>query len=291
MKALQLRWRMGRWMLVLAALGLGAAGCQRFSLTGEKKNEPPKPPDYVKVIGTGSANLAQVATTSSLGFAGLLRGPIKAESSAPLDARINDPAQRVLMAQAEARRKALRTLGGVIMAQRGQQGATLGEMLRKSPTDQSKLNTLLEQKAQVTFANEAQGVHASAMIDGRQVMDALGLAAQQSAALKTGGSLEEKKAIAYNLAFENAKKKLEQALLEIRLPDGHSVREALEANSDVALDFNAMLWVVQPDETHYMPDGSCEVTIFFDRNRVPEILKGKRKWWARLLPSSAAKTK
>lgn len=268
---------------MLAALAVGAAGCQRFSLTGEKTAEAPKPPDYVKVTGKGSANLEQAATTT-LKFAGMLRGPIKAESAATLDPAIADPAQRTLMAQAEARRKALRTLGGVILAQRGQQGATLGESLRKSPTDQSKLNTLLEEQARVAFASEGTGVHATATIEGQQVMDTLGLLAQQPTAMTTGGTLEEKKAIAYTKALADAKQKLQVELMTTQLPDGRPVREALENNSDASRDLSAMLWVLQPDETHYNSDGSCEVIIFFDRNRVPEIFKGKPRWWARLLP-------
>jgi hypothetical protein len=278
-----------RTALVIAALSLGVTGCGRLHLTGEKRTPAPaaptattasKPPDYVKVVGSGSAAGNAMATTSSVAFSGLLHGPIRAEAAAPLDGKIADPAQRALMAQAEARRMALRNMGQLILRLRTSQGGSIGESLKNNPTEQSKLNALLEEQAKVTFANEGQGIHATAVIEGERVMDALGFLAPQIAAAPTGAALEAKKEASYALAVEDAKKKLEQTLLEDKLPDGRTVRQGLADNPDAALDFNAMLWVVQPDETRYLSDGSCEVTIFFDRNRLPEVFaKHKRHWW------------
>ena len=68
------------------------------------------------------------------------------------------------------------------------------------------------------------------------------------------------------------KKKLEQALQAEKLPDGRTVKQALADNPGAATDFSAILFVVQPDETRYLPDGTCEVTIFFDRNRPCPII-------------------
>lgn len=280
-----------RMAMLMAALSLGVAGCGRLSLPfrGEKKvAEPaeqaaPKPPDYIKITGVGNADSLGPVTTNTLSFSGVMSGPIRAESAAALDGQIADPAQRVLMAQAEARRKALRTLGQVILSQRDAQGGPLGEALKKSPADQSRLNTLLEEQAKVTFAMEGTGVHATAMIDGGQVMSAIGLAGPQAGAASApgGASLQAKKEASYNLALDDAKRKLEQALMESKAPEGEqTVREALEENPDAKVDFNAMLWVVQPDETTYGADGSCQLTIFFDRNRLQDIFKNNgRPWW------------
>ena len=60
------------------------------------------------------------------------------------------------------------------METRDLQGAALGEQLRKSPTDQSKLEKLLEEQARVTFRNVNDGLRAHAAIDGKLVTDTLG---------------------------------------------------------------------------------------------------------------------
>jgi hypothetical protein len=222
-----------------------------------------------------------VATTKSLAFAGAFQQPITVDAVAPLDKQIADPAQRVLMGRAEARRKALRMLGQTILNTRDAQGAALSEALHKSPTDQSKLNQLLEERARVTYTEQGvASVQAHAAIDGSQIVAALGLLGPKAA--ETGPSTlptAEKKELAASLALESARKSLEAALLETKLPDGRTVKEAMADNPDAAVDFNAMLWVVQPDETVHRPDGSCQVTIFFDRNRLPEIFKSRRHWW------------
>lgn len=279
-----------RLAVLVTALSLSVTGCGRLHIPfrGEKKmaesaEQAPKPPDYLKITGVGHAGSLGPVTTNTMAFAGVLNGPIRAESAAALDGQIADPAQRVLMAQAEARRKALRTLGQVILTQRDAQGGALGEALKKSPSDQSRLNTLLEEQARVTFAMEGSGVHASAVIDGAQVMSAIGLAGPQTGANPAAGgaTLQAKKEASYNLALEDAKRKLEQALMESKAPDGErTVRQALEDSPDAKVDFNAMIWVVQPDETTYGADGACQVTIFFDRNRLQEIFKNNgRPWW------------
>lgn len=276
----------GRALLLLAALAVlaGATGCQRvlkFRKHDETSTAAPQPPDYLKVTGIGSPNAANVATTRSLTFTGAFQGPVNVDVVVPLDKQIADPAQRVLMGRAEARRKALRLLGQTIMNTRDAQGGLLGETLHKSPADQSKLNKLLEEKARVTFTEQGvASVHATAAIEGRQIVETLGLLAPKAA--ETGPSAlpsGEKKELAASMALESARKSLQAALLETKLPDGRTVKEAMEADPDAAVDFNAMLWVVQPDETAYRPDGSCQVTIFFDRNRLPEIFKNRRHWW------------
>lgn len=275
-----------RWMLLALIAGFGVSGCTHF---GKKTGATPapaatpapetaKPPKYVKITGRGNANVGKTATVTSLTFAGILSGSIKSDASATFDKTIADPAQRALMAQAEARRKALRALGQTILTQRDIQGQALGEALKKSPTDQSKLNTLLEQKARVTFQTEGPGVRATATIEGQQVMETLGLVSPVLGAT-TPAELDEKKAISASLALEAARKNLRQALLETALPDGRTVKQALAQDQTAAVDFDALIFIAQPDETLYYPDGSCVITIFFDVNRLPEIFKPPHHWW------------
>lgn len=267
-------------MLVLAMVGLGAGGCQRFK---RQQENVPRPPDYVKV--TGSGRPGPVRTTSgTLVFTGILRGPVTAEAAAPLDKRVADPATRLMMAQAAARKKALRALGRVILETRDMQGAALGEALKSSPLEQSKLEKLLEEQARLDYRDLGEEVRATATIDGQRVLDTLGLIGPQLAGPAQAPPAPETKELAYNLALEDAKKKLEQALLAEKLPDGRILKQALADNPSATTDFNALIWVVQPDETQYLNDGSCQVTIFFDRNRLADIFKVKRRWWTHLMP-------
>jgi len=261
------------WTLALGLIA-GAAGCQHF----QSAPVPAEPPDYFKVTAIGVLRPGDDRPFAA--FQGALKGALVCEAHAALDGQVADPAQRLLLARAEARRAALRALGQKITAATDKQGQSLAERLKDNPGKQAILNEMLENVAQVTYQEKDQATWAKAELSGPKVVEVLdantpSVAATAGAAL-TPQQAEQHRRLAYDKALREVKAMLRAKAMNLELSDKRLVKDALAEDQSAMQELDALLFLAQPDEVKYLPDGSCEMTVYFDRNRVRELAERKR---------------
>lgn len=266
-------------LMFVLTLWMTVTGCNRFTAASR---EEATPPDYIKVTAVGTAEGEAAAPVDS--FAAILNGPLEARATAPQDGNIADPTQRALMARAEARRTALRMLAQTLMRAKDGDGHTLAQVVKQSPERQNALANLLDAKATVSFEDREQKAFAVASIDGAQVLGLLkekGGAGKAAAPVAASPEEQEKlKTQAQDKALDEAKKKLREQLLATNLKSGKTIGQVVADSKSAARELDALLFLVRPDEVNILEDGSCEVTIYFDRNRaIDAIENGRKKWW------------
>lgn len=254
-----------RWILGILILCAGTAGCSRFgSKAGEEEAQPP---DYIKISAVGIAR--SDANNLPALFAAALAGTLKADATAPHDSQLPDPAQRVLLARAEARRAALRALGQNLLDLPDKNGHLLSEFLKETPDKKVALNELIESEARIGYQERESVCQATASLDGRRALEVLGRPtpgqANKSETL-TPDQLEKRKRQSYDMAFDEVKKKLREELDRILLPDGRTIQAALAKDASARQELDALIFLTRPDDVHYTSDGSCALTLFFDRN-------------------------
>jgi hypothetical protein len=272
--------------LSLAALLLGLSiwagvltGCQSVS-------EPalPKPPDYLKVQALGQADPAAFVSPDPLSAS--LTGSLTGWASAAR-ATAGDPLQSEVLAQAAARRQALRQLGKAILTLKGTDGKRAGERFAGDPAKLAALTQLLETQAPVRFEVKADTVEATAAIDGKNVADCLlaGLPAAGGDPLSrlAPAQLDELNGQAQKLALEQARSQLGEAVRGIELTGGQTAGQLMERDTSFANEIQAQMFILQPDDIEYPAPGSCRVTLFFDRNAVRELAARRQPWYRRLL--------
>ena len=264
-----------KWMIGAMALLIGAMGCGRFAPKGE-----PEPPDYIKISAVGLAK--EVNESLPDAYAKALTGNLEARATASFDAKVADPAQQVLMARAEARRSALRLLAQTMLSVKDADGRALADLLKSSPERQAALSELLDAQASVTFEEKDQKAYAQASIKGQKVFETLTQTSTTQVKKDTEltpAQLDDRKSRAYDVALKDVKGKLKTEMMAVKLPDGRSAKEALDEDSSAARELEALIFLAQPDEVHYTGDGSCEMALFFDRNRVISIATRKYHRW------------
>jgi hypothetical protein len=261
------------WTLALGLIA-GAAGCHYF----QSASVPAEPPDYFKVTAIGV--LRPGDDRPFIAFQGALSGVLVCQARAALDAQVADPAQRLLMARAEARRAALRALGQKITAATDKQGRRLADQLKDDPGKQATLNEMLENVAQVTYQEQDQATWAKAQLNGLKALEVLNAnppaAAAKASPAWTPQQAAQHRRLAYDKALREVKAMLREKAMNLELSDKRLVKEALAEDRSATQELDALLFLAQPDEINYLPDGSCEMTIYFDRNRVRELAERKR---------------
>ena len=263
------------WTGAFLLLGFVASGCQSF----RSQSREPVPPDYLKVTALGLAHPENVQPFAD--YKKYLAGPLMAKGTAVFAQQIADPAQRRLRARAEARRSALRDLGRKLAALTDTQGHKLGERLKAIPDKQAALGQLLETASRVEFKEQSVSSTAQVTMDGLLILRLLNKATPGSAfseAKLTLQQIEARRIRVRDAALTKARAKIGEQILNIPLADGRLFKDALAADASAKKEFDAIIKIFQiapPDEVRYLPDGSCQVTLFFNKNIARELAAHK----------------
>jgi hypothetical protein len=224
----------------------------------------PQPPDYLQVTAIGRASSPDSALRSLRLVADAVPASLRAEGTSTLDPSIADPAQRLMMARAQARRQALQQLSERLAALPVEGGATLGGRLASNEPARTALAALLESRARVDYSESEGACRADAQLDSEAISQSL--AEHQNDSQAAAPVTEAVRQAALDDALARAKTSLREQVMAIELPGGGTVGQALAQDSDARRDLEARIFILQPDEVHQLPDGSCEVRIYFDRN-------------------------
>jgi hypothetical protein len=280
-----------RFALPLYALGFGClllAGC-----TWSRRAEPtPQPPDFIKVTraaavaGTphggnwsetlarsfaGSARLALPGAAAQLGNRAtsgttMTSPTTTANTSATVEMRLQGLAVR-----AAARRAALRELAAQIIRTTDSQGRALGAQLTAQPQLLAGFNAIIDSQAQVDVRPGATDVQATAQLNGQTL--AQGLKLDSLTPQPSADELEQLRQRSRETALELAKAALRTTLLETPLEDGRTFGATFAAQPEVLNEIDALIFLLQPDETKYLRNGAAEVSIYFDRNAVRDVAR------------------
>ncbi|MCH8332982.1 hypothetical protein IIC65_03535 [Candidatus Sumerlaeota bacterium] len=186
--------------------------------------------------------------------------------------------QSLTLARAEARRRALRSMALKILAYRSRDAPRLLLLLGPDETWWTeRLTTCLEEQSTVEYSRIDQQVTAKAVISGSAVLDALQIdvgptgGARSSSATVARAASQSMRQRALSQALTQAREQLGERLLDSR-SSGRSIRSLIDRDETLRADFDRMLASIEPEGIRYYPDGSCEVTLVFNRDRLDELI-------------------
>jgi hypothetical protein len=269
----------GRFCRAIASVWL--VGVALLTACASIGGEGEKAPDYMVVEGRARVDPATFA--DGLAWALAFSGPLKATVQTPLDATIPDSSQRVLAAQAAARRASQRALCERILALPDATQTPLSRRLENRPELAAALNKLIADRSRVEVAAAEQQVKCEAVIDGPIVLELFRRhdVPFQVRLSDLGVSRQEMvKNEAYRLAVEDLRGRLREQIMEIKDADGNALSRAFQSHPERERDLDAMLLLmVQANSINYEEDGTCRVECYFDANKAREIARGKSPTW------------
>lgn len=264
-----------RCLLLLALLLPAVVGCSVFK---RGAGEEGTPPDYARAEATAQADLSRFASDDPWG-AVFSEGLSAASDPLRLDAALEDPAARTLVARAAARREALRRLAEAVLASQDPSGSPASEAIAGNAEAQARLTRLLEEQAIIVYADTAQGITASARLAAGPLRTFFAPGGAGGAPILTDTQRDEANQAAYEQAMAKAKQQLKAELLALKAKGDRTVGDALGKDASAMNDLNARLFITQPDEVAYPVPGTCKVVIFFDKNRALELARRSMPWW------------
>lgn len=263
--------------LLSAILVLTLVGCQLFG--GTDTDEP----QFIVVEGSSRIDPMRFATDVPALLA--LEGPLRASADAPIDATIDPPQQRLMMAEAAARREALRALGRRILALPDADRQPLSQTFARNPQMAAELEQLLEAEADVTLSVLPQQVSAAASVPGSTVAALLqknGVSFQLRLSDLPPERQQALKVEAYNQAMEEVRANLLREILAFDGRGGEALGEVFARHPERLRELEAtLLLVVQADSVRYSEDGTCHVETYFDVTEAQRLARQARpSWWA-----------
>ncbi|MCL5270730.1 MAG: hypothetical protein M1457_09330 [bacterium] len=274
-------------LVILAMTG----GCRRFAA------EAPRPPDYIKLTSRASSQATKTVSAAQLDAMFSATTPYSATAAIAANRDINDPAERALTAQASARRAALRALGQRILTSAdaegttlsqvlkndaprraalralGQriltsadaEGTTLSQVLKNDAPRRAALGRLLDTGAKVAFQDKGNGVEAIATIAPQAVRDSLtsrtlGPMIYEDRA-PSPQEMEGIRRASLEAAMAKIRTDLKARLLDLKLQgeEGAPTLGAWLVKNPAAMTrLDTMLFLLQPDEIRYRPNGTAE---------------------------------
>ncbi len=257
-------------------LVFGSAGCK---LVGRGKSaESSAPPDYARVEATGQADLEKFAGADPWAKV-FAEGITIASDPHSADAALDDPAARMLVARASARRDALRKLATAILETKDAGGVPVSQAIAGNADTSARLNKLLEEQALIVYADDSKGIVATAKLSADLLRAAFNPASETGQPILTEAQKEQANQAAYDKALVKAKQQLKTELLAVKVKGDRTVGDALAKDSSAMNDLDARLFITQPDEVTYPVVGTCKVAIFFDKNRAIELAQRSVPWW------------
>lgn len=151
------------------------------------------------------------------------------------------------------------------------------ERLGARPAIREQLEALIESQTKVNLLTSPDQVEAQASLPGSTVAEFL--RNTDIFAAHDSRSSEQRRQSAYNEALKKAKYNLRETLLEMPLEDDEAFGEFLKGKRAAQNDFNALLIIAKPDQVRYRDDDSCEITLFFDRNRIRQLAEDHDRGW------------
>lgn len=201
----------------------------------------------------------------------------KAEGRGAYPANSSGGVQRIAIAEAQARRNALRALGEKILAHRPDGTISIRDLANRNPDLVSRLADFLEKDAKVEFASGPQEVVASAAAPGDGLLQKLNLKPPPTIEEKPKpaadgvGPSDASRKETLDLAMKTARKMLYGKVLETETSQG-TLQELVFKDDALAGKLKSMVDQVEPETPpKFHPNGTCEVTLMLPRSRLEEV--------------------
>lgn len=234
-------------------------------------------PEILVAEGQGKVDPVKYADEAS--WAQAFQRPIEATADAALDASVGDPGQRVLAAQAAARRASLRSLGAKIQSLTDTQGRELATRVTSQPDLAVALGKLIEEQAKVNVAMADGQARATATLEGPAVMELFrknGAPFDIRLSDLSTGRQQMLRQEAYNEALKAMRDDLKTRIMQVRDASGKPLEQTFSAHPERMKELDAYLvLVVQADEYRFQEDGSCLAQCYFDANIARRIARGE----------------
>ncbi len=258
------------------------ASCH-IHLFGPKRTEE----DLIKIVGvakvegqrTEAGIKPHVSKIPSIKFDNWKKEIFKGEGQAEPPANASGDVQRLAVARAEARRNAIRGLTTEVLASRpSDKEPALSELMKRHADWPDLLIRCIEEQSEIEYGQQVTKIMARAKLAGtaliRAVQAGSGNVAEEteiSAGSAPQTSLAQRREEAQKRALEDARRLLREELLKTPTRDG-SLGSMIGQSPEVSGQLDRLLGLTDAHDIQFKSDGTCEVTILFDRNRALHLI-------------------
>lgn len=184
--------------------------------------------------------------------------------------------QRLAIAEAEARRNALRKLADQILSYKPKDDRTIRELTSGLPDWEQRLTELLETQSQSDYLSSANEVIARVAIDGSAVLQSLQLRPDSASRASSANSQQPQdrdaaRAEAREVALEAARKLLQSEVMKVETPQG-TIQTLTFRHAGFAEELDILIDNLEPEDVSFQDSGACVVTLALPWQQVEAIL-------------------